>query len=262
MKTAMVTGAGGALGTGISKCLIADGWRVFVADFKFDMAEKKAAELGGGEIAIPINLDVRDRDAVGKAVDDIVARYGAIDGLVNCAGGTGGVGVDNMPFMKTTPEVRDKIIGANLFGVLNCTHAVLPHMMKAKKGAIVSISSGAGIPGGPAVTARRQGAVIYSAVKHGVIVFTQAVAQEIGPYGIRANSIAPGRAVSTHKSIEEIRKIQAMEEARAKGASRQSPLGRMLQAEDVGDCATWLLSDKACHVTGCVYDLTGGLRLH
>jgi 3-oxoacyl-[acyl-carrier protein] reductase len=124
--------------------------------------------LGGGDIAVPIEVDVRDRDAVGKVVDDIVARYGAIDGLVNCAGGTGGVGVTNMPFMETTPDIRDRLLGANLFGVLNCTHAVLPHMMKAKKGAIVSIAS--------AVTPRGRGATIYATVKHGVIVFTQAVA--------------------------------------------------------------------------------------
>ncbi len=262
MKTAMVTGAGGALGTGISKCLIADGWRIIVADFKLDMAKMKAEEMGGGDIAVPVEVDVRDRNAVGKVVDNIVARYGAIDGLVNCAGGTGGVGVSNMPFMETTPDVRARLLGANLFGVLNCTHAVLPHMMKAKKGAIVSIASAAGIPGGPAVTARGRGATIYATVKHGVIVFTQAVAQEIGPYGIRANSIAPGRAVSSHKSMEDIQKIREKEEAEAKGSSRQSPLGRTLEAEDVGDCATWLLSDKACHITGCVYDLTGGLRLH
>ncbi len=261
MKTALVTGAGGALGNGITKCLVADGWRVVAADFRPHMAEGTAKEVGPDKVEA-IGLDVRDYAAVTKAVAAIVDKYGAIDGLVNCAGGTGGVGVKNMPFMETTPAIRDTIMGANLYGVLTCCHVALPHMMKAKKGAIVNISSGAGIPGGPHIWARRRNAVVYSSVKHGVIVFTQSLAQEVGPYGIRVNSIAPGRAVSTHQSPETIAKLQALEEARQPGSSRQSPLGRMLQAEDIGDTATFLLSERASHVTGCLYDLTGGLRLY
>jgi NAD(P)-dependent dehydrogenase (short-subunit alcohol dehydrogenase family) len=262
MRTALVTGAGGALGTGITKCLVADGWRVVAADLIGERAEKTAKSYANPDKVEAIELDVRDRKAVGAAIDAIVERYGRIDGLVNCAGGTGGVGVDNMPFMQTTPEIREKIMGANLFGVLNCVHAVLPHMIKQKKGAIVSISSGAGIPGGPAVVARRRGAAVYSACKHGVIVFTQSLAQEVGQYGIRLNTIAPGRAVSTHQTLDKIKEIQKREEALAPGSSRQSPLGRMLQAEDIGDAATFLLSEKAAQITGCCYDLTGGLRLY
>ena len=260
MRTALVTGGGGALGTGITQCLVADGWRVVVADLLGDRAEKTAKMFE--DKAEAIELDVRDRKAVGAAMEAIVKRHGAIDGLVNCAGGTGGVGVDNMPFMQTTPESREKVMGGNLFGVLNCCHAVLPHMIEQKKGAIVSISSGAGIPGGPAVVARRRGAAVYSACKHGVIVFTQSLAQEIGPYGIRANTIAPGRAVSTHQTLDKIQEIQKREESLAPGSSRQSPLGRMLQAEDIGDTATFLLSDKAGQITGCCFDLTGGLRVY
>ena len=259
MQTAIVTGGGGSLGAGISKCLKADGWRVIVAS-RGAAAAETAKALGAPAEAYTV--DVSDRIAVGKMIDGVVARFGALEGLVNCAGGTSGSGLPNVPFMQTDPACRERLMGANLYGVMNCCHAALPHMMRAKRGAIVNVSSGGGIAGGPAVTARRRGAAVYSAIKHGVIVFTQSLALEAGPHGIRVNSIAPGRAVSTSHDLKYLLAKQKEEEALQPGSSRQSPLGRMLQPEDVGEAAAFLLSERACHITGCLYDLTGGLRLY
>lgn len=259
MLTAIVTGGGGSLGAGISRCLKADGWRVIVAS-RSAAASKMAKELGAPAEAYTV--DVADRAAVGKMIDEVVGRFGALDGLVNCAGGTSGSGLPNVPFMETDAAFRDQLMAANLYGVMNGCHAALPHMMRAKRGVIVNISSGAGIPGGPAVTARRRGAAVYSAIKHGVIVFTQALALEVGPYGIRVNTIAPGRAVSTAHDLQYLLAKQKEEEARQPGSSRQSPLGRLLQPDDIGAAAAFLMSERACHITGCLYDLTGGLRLY
>jgi NAD(P)-dependent dehydrogenase (short-subunit alcohol dehydrogenase family) len=260
MQTAIVTGGGGSLGTGIAKCLKADGWRVIVADIRGEAAARTTADLGPPAEAMTV--DVSDRAAAGAMMDNVVARFGSIEGLVNCAGGTSGSGLPNVPFMETDPAFRDRLMAANLYGIFNCCHAVLPHMMRAKAGAIVNISSGAGIPGGPAVTARRRNAVVYSAIKGGVIAFGQSLALEVGPHGIRVNAIAPGRAVSTTHDLEAIRAKQKQEEALQPGSSRQSPLGRLLQPEDIGDAAAFLLSKRAEHITGCLYDLTGGLRLY
>jgi NAD(P)-dependent dehydrogenase (short-subunit alcohol dehydrogenase family) len=112
-------------------------------------------------------------------------------------------------------------------------------MIARKRGAIVSIAASRGLRGGPQAS-------IYSAAKTAIIVFSQSHAQEVGPHGIRVNTIAPGNAEARWKEAEQER----------------SPLGRPTSGDDVGRAVAFLLSDDAAHVTGSCLDVSGGTTLH
>jgi NAD(P)-dependent dehydrogenase (short-subunit alcohol dehydrogenase family) len=259
MPVALVTGAG-ALGAGIGRALVAKGWRIVVADVVAAYARELTDSLGGSSVAVAKALDVRDYDAVTRLVAESVAEMGGLDALVNGAGGTMALKVPKGPLVDSLPEHWDRMIGVNLFGTFNCCHAVAQHLKKQKRGAIVSIASGAGMRGGPP-TSRQSGAAVYSATKAGVIAFTQALAQELGPHGIRVNAVAPGRNESREKPLAKMLEMQAVEEARDPGSGRLSPLGRFGRPSDIGDAVAFLLSEEASYITGSCLDLTGGIRL-
>lgn len=261
MPLAFVTGGGGALGQGICRSLIRDGWQVVVADLLETHAREVAEALGGGPAATPLVLDVKDYAAAKSAIDAVAERHGGLDALVNCAGGTLALKVPKGPLADSDPEHWDRMIGVNLFGTFNCSHAAAAHMKRTRHGGIVNIASGAGMRGGPPES-RQSGAAVYSATKAGVIAFTQALAQELGPYGIRVNAVSPGRNESRAKPLAKMIEMQTSEEAKEPGSGRQSPLGRFGRPSDIGDAVAFLLSPRADYITGCCLDLTGGIRLH
>jgi 2-hydroxycyclohexanecarboxyl-CoA dehydrogenase len=238
-KKALVTG--GASGIGAATCarLAAEGAEVWVGDIDVDGAERVAAEVAGHAIS----LDVTDIDAARAAV----AAAGRLDVLVNNAG------TDEFGFFTyTTPEQWQRVIGINLMGVLNCTHAALPAMQEARYGRIVSISSEAGRVGS-------KGSAAYSAAKGGVIAFTKAIARENGRYGITANAIAPGPIETPllmgAKEFGEIgeKVIETM-----KGATQ---LGRLGQPDEVAAAVAFLASDDASYVSGETLGVSGGLGM-
>jgi 2-hydroxycyclohexanecarboxyl-CoA dehydrogenase len=238
-KKALVTG--GASGIGAATCarLAAEGAEVWVGDIDVDGAERVAGEIAGHAIS----LDVTDIDAARAAV----AAAGRLDVLVNNAG------TDEFGFFTyTTPEQWQRVIGINLMGVLNCTHAALPAMQEARYGRIVSISSEAGRVGS-------KGSAAYSAAKGGVIAFTKAIARENGRYGITANAIAPGPIETPllmgAKEFGEIgeKVIETM-----KGATQ---LGRLGQPDEVAAAVAFLASDDASYVSGETLGVSGGLGM-
>jgi NAD(P)-dependent dehydrogenase (short-subunit alcohol dehydrogenase family) len=261
MPLAIVTGGGGALGKGICLALKAQGWRVAIADMVAEFAAETAAEVGNALAPIVKLLDVTDLAAVQKTFAEINEEAGAIDALVNAAGGALALRVEKGPLVENRPIDWDKMIGVNLYGTFNCCHTAAKYMKAARRGGIVSLASGAGMRGGPPAS-RQSGAAVYSATKAGVIAFTQALAQELGPHGIRVNAIAPGRNESRDKPLAKMLEMQAGEEASEPGSGRQSPLIRFGRPADIGDAAAFLLSEQASYVTGCCLDLTGGIRLH
>ncbi|HET9149445.1 MAG TPA: SDR family oxidoreductase [Alphaproteobacteria bacterium] len=260
MPTALVTGAG-ALGRGICESLVAKGWHVVTADVVADYAAELARDLGGPPVATAKTLDVGDFGAVSKLVGEIAAERGGIDALVNGAGGTTALKVRKGPLVDSLPEHWNRLIDVNLFGNFNCCYAVAPMMKKAGGGAIVSIASGAGMQSGPPIS-RQSGAAVYSATKAGVIAFVQALAQELGPYGIRVNAVSPGRNESREKPLAKMLELQEQEEKRDPGSGRLSPLGRFGRPADIGNAVAFLLSEEASYFTGTCLDLTGGIRLH
>ena len=154
-----------------------------IAELKADFGEKVVQEanaLKAGGRSMVIETDVTKVDAAEALVKKTLDELGKIDILVN------NVGWDvQMLFVETTPDFWDKVIDINYKGVLNCTKAVLPHMIEQKSGAVVSIGSDAGRIG-------EFREAVYGGCKGAVIAFTKAVARETGRYGIRQMSSAPG----------------------------------------------------------------------
>lgn len=240
MPLALITGGASLICEGVAQSLARDGWDLAITDLNLDGARAVASRVEGDGRVETHALDARKIGDVEALVRDLAQRHGAIDGLVNGAGGARGIGFQRKPFVETSQEEWESLLNSNLNTVLNVTRSVLPVMIAAKRGAIVSIAASRGLRGGP-------GASIYSAAKAGIIVFTQSIAQEVGKHGVRVNSIAPGNAEARWKKDD---------------ADARSPLGRNTNAQDVGDAVAFLLSDRAQHITGACLDVSGGTALH
>lgn len=239
MPLALLTGGGSLIGEGIARSLVERGWSVAVTDINVDLARQVAGRAGGGAEAF--HLDATDGAGVNGMVKDLLSRHARIDALVNAAGGMRGLGIAKTDFVDMSPELCRRLLVVNLESVLNCTHAVLPSMIAAKTGVIVSIAASRGLRGGA-------GASIYSAAKAAVIVFSQSLAQEVGRFGIRVNTIAPGNVEARWK--------------RDDPEASRSPLGRATSGGDVGRAVAFLLSQDAAHITGACLDVSGGTTLH
>ncbi|MFN3891182.1 MAG: SDR family NAD(P)-dependent oxidoreductase [Beijerinckiaceae bacterium] len=240
MPLALITGGASLICEGVAQCLARDGWDLAITDLNLDGARTVASRVEGGGRVETHALDARKIGDVDALVRDLAQRYGTIDGLVNGAGGARGIGFQRKPFVETSQEEWESLLNSNLNTVLNVTRTVLPVMIAARRGAIVSIAASRGLRGGP-------GASIYSAAKAGIIVFTQSIAQEVGKHGVRVNSIAPGNAEARWKKDD---------------ADARSPLGRNTNAQDVGDAVAFLMSARAQHITGACLDVSGGTALH
>src|SRR5689334_2685459 len=239
MPLAFLTGGGSLIGEGITRQLAARGWTVAVTDINLELARKVAAVAGSNAEALA--LDATDRVSIDATVKSLISRYGSIDALVNAAGGMRGLGIQKVDFAAMTPAVWNHILDVNLQSALHCTHAVLPGMIARKHGAIVSIAASRGLRGGAQAS-------IYSATKAAIIVFSQALAQEVGPHGITVNTIAPGNVEARWKTAD--------------SDETRSPLGRATSGDDVGRAVAFLLPDDAAHVTGSCLDVSGGTTLH
>lgn len=240
-RTILITGGTSMLATASARCLLRDGWNVVLADID-PAVHAVTDELSGAGPISCVQFDVTDRAAVDAAVTTTVSEFGGLAALVNVAGGLRGLGMAAKPFLDMSPPDWERILAPNLIGVLNMCHSVLPHLQCAKGGSVVSIAASRGLQGGA-------NASIYSAAKAAVIVFTQALAQEVGPSGVRVNTIAPGNAEARWKT----------------GALAEivtSPLGRETTATDVGEAVAFLVSDRAAHITGSCLDVSGGVALH
>jgi len=233
---AVVTGAGSLIGEGIARVLVRDGWFVVMTDLDLTHVHPVEQELDATEAQ---QLDVRDLTQVRAVINGVSSRRGRIDALVNGAGGSKGIGIAERPFVDFDQDDWMTILGANLVGTMNCTQAVLPHLIEARRGSIVSIGAGRGLRGG-------RNAVAYSAAKAGIRAFSQGLALEVGQYGVRVNTVIPGSA--------EVR--------REKGVTSRSPLGRHTTGEDIGAAVSFLCSERAAHITGASLDVSGGTVLH
>ena len=241
MALALITGAASLMGEGIALALAARGWNLMLTDIDEAGARSVAAGVPKVDRLEIARMDVTDRGRVRAVVEETAAHFGAIDALVNCAGGLRGLGLKPKPLAELPPDEWRRVIDVNLKGVLNVVHAVLPVMKAQRRGAIVSIAASRGLRGG-------RNAAHYSAAKAGIIVFTQTMVLECAAYGVRINSIAPGNAEARWKTSDD-------------GATA-APLGRPTSAEDIGKAVAWLVSDDAAHVTGACIDVSGGTTLY
>ncbi|AMG75282.1 MULTISPECIES: SDR family NAD(P)-dependent oxidoreductase [Sphingopyxis] len=248
-RTCLVTGAGQGVGRRIALHFAGAGARaVVVNDFRADRAEAVAEEVRalGGE-AVGIAADVTDRDAVEAMVAKAAEAFGPVDILVNNAGNMGAKPdeVEPAPFWSASRATWDAFLGVNLYGVLNCSSAVLPAMMERKFGRLVTIVSDAGRVGEP-------GLEIYSAAKAGAAGFTRAVARTMGRHGVTANNIAI--ATTRTPGVADVTE----DPERARRMLGQYVIRRFGEPEDIANMALFLASDAASWITGQTYPVNGG----
>ncbi|MBM7518679.1 SDR family NAD(P)-dependent oxidoreductase [Nocardioides nitrophenolicus] len=239
-KIAIVTGAGQGIGQAIAVKLAAEGATVVVTDIDEASAKETAEEIGAG--AIGIATDVTDRTSVDAMVDQVVARFGRVDVLVNNAGWD-----KAEPFVDSEPETWDRVIAINLYGVLNTSKKVLPLMIAQGGGRVVNLGSDAGRVGS-------SGEAVYSAAKGGVIAFTKATAREVARAGVAVNCVCPG---PTDTALFASMGGERLREALAKAI----PMRRLGLPADLANAVAFYASDEAAFITGQTVSVSGGLTM-
>ena len=245
-KVALITRGAAGIGKATAQRFIEEGARVVICDVNAEAGQATVQELKSNTTFHKVS--VTDRQAVQEWVDDVVARYGRVDVLVNNAGilrDNQLVRVKDGELVKQMLEAEfDLVIAVNLKGVFNCAQAVAPHMIRQGGGVILSASSVVGLDG-------NFGQTNYVATKAGVIGMTKVWARELGRYGIRVNAVAPGFTAT------EI--LVSMPEKVLDGMRARTPLGRLGEPRDIANAYLFLASDEASFITGAVLRVDGGI---
>jgi NAD(P)-dependent dehydrogenase (short-subunit alcohol dehydrogenase family) len=239
---AVVTGGASGIGEAVCERLAAEGAEVWVADLDPVAAERTASALPA---ARPVGVDVADPATVDAMVDAVICGSGRIDVLVNNAGV-----VLDASLWETSLDDWGHVLAVNLSGVFYGCRAALPHMIAARRGAIVNTASDAGLVGWP-----RQAA--YCASKGGVVQLTRAAALDAAPYGVRVNCVCPA---FTDTPLVDAWVLAQPDPAVAREAiAREQPLGRVGRPEEVAAAIAYLASDEAAFITGAALPVDGGV---
>jgi 2-hydroxycyclohexanecarboxyl-CoA dehydrogenase len=242
--TAIVTGGASGIGLAIAQRLSAEGAAVAIFDLDAAAATTAADEINtAGGRAIGVQVDVTERFFIDAAVQTTTGELGAPTILVNSAG------LDGFEkFLSITAQSWRKILAVNLTGTFDCCQAVVPHMVDAGWGRIVNISSSSAQTGNPLM-------VHYSAAKAGVVGFTKALAQELGPRGITVNTIPPGFIDTPMLRRSEERGFLG---PGVPAAEAKTPVRRIGRPDDIAAACTFLCSQSAGYITGQVLGVNGG----
>ncbi|MER8411591.1 SDR family NAD(P)-dependent oxidoreductase [Mesorhizobium sp. M1342] len=249
-KRAFVTGGGAGIGRAIATALTRQGVAVAIGDLDPDAARKAAEEIGGGAVAVTV--DVRRRDSVEAAFAAVLEAFGGCDVLIANAG------VSTMQHaLDLTDEEWDFNFSVNTRGVFLANQIAGRHFVKQGTGCIVNTASLAAKVGAPLLAH-------YSASKFAVLGWTQAFARELAPKGIRVNAVCPGFVKTGMQSREvewEAHLRQVTPERVVADYIAQTPLGRLELPEDVADVVVFLCSDQARFMTGQGVNVTGGVYM-
>ena len=242
---AIVTGAARGIGAAIAKRLATDGLAVGVLDLDVERCASTVEQIvARGGVAAAVAADVDDERAVEAAVGRVVERLGPPTVLVNNAGFGSRAALTEM-----TTDQWDSVIGVHLRGSFLAARAAARHMLDARWGRIVNVSSRSAL-GDPEH-------VNYASAKAGLIGFTRTLAFELGPAGITVNAVAPGFIVSD-MTAGSARRLGRSFEEHQRLAAQSVPVGRVGYPEDVAHAAAFFVSPEAGYVSGQVLYVNGG----
>ena len=238
-KTALVTGATGAIGGAIARALHAQGATVAISGTRTDVLGKLAGDLGSRVHVLP--CDLADKDAVEALVPGAEEKMQKLDILVANAG----VNRDNL-FVQLKDEDWDKVIAVNLTATFRLTRAAVARMMRRRYGRVIGIASVVGFTGNP-------GQGNYTASKAGMVGMMKSVAAEYAKRNVTANCIAPGIIASAM--------IDKLNDKQRETILSRVPAGKLGTPQDVAAAAVYLASDEAAYVTGQTIHVNGGMAM-
>lgn len=237
-RTALITGAAGAIGSAAARLLSQAGARLVLADMVRDPTEDLSRELGG----LAVQADLSDPGAVSGMAASVLDQVGRIDILVNNAGA-----LNNAKIATTTLEEWHRVQGINVDAAFLLSQAFLPGMRAARWGRVINLSSYAAKSGG--LTA----GTAYSVSKAAMIGLTFSIAREVAGEGVTANAIAPAYVMSPMVS-------EQLTDAQRQTQLAAIPVGRFCEPEEVAHAVMFLASPLAGFITGEVIDMNGGMH--
>ena len=242
-RRALITGGGGGIAQATARDFVAEGAAVVLTDLKTESMAVLVDELtaAGGQ-ATALAADVTERAQVEQLVADAAGFMGGLDILVTCAGGYTAYAA----FEDLDEDDWDRTIGVNLKGVFLCCKAVLPLMKATGWGRIINLGSLAGRS-----TSTGTSPAHYATAKAGVSMMTQYLAKDMAPFGITANTLAPGTTVT-----DRVSKLLTPEKEEL--FTGMTPVGRLAEPEDISAVITFLASDDSRYITGATIDANGG----
>jgi meso-butanediol dehydrogenase/(S,S)-butanediol dehydrogenase/diacetyl reductase len=253
-KVAIVTGGAAGLGAATVRRFVMEGANVVIADVSFDTGEELAVKIGKSTAKVlTLRTDVTKKSDADRLVSTTLKEFGKIEILVNIAG----VPQKWESFFDLDEEDWDRVNDVNVKGVFLVTRAVIPHMITARKGKIINLSSVAGKEG-------VANAAEYCASKFAVIGITQSLAKELAEYNINVNAICPGIVrtplwernldILSHRTGEPREKIFS-------DWSKKVPLKRPQTPEDIANLVLFLSSEITRNITGESININGGLLM-
>ncbi|OAP61752.1 hypothetical protein AYL99_03955 [Fonsecaea erecta] len=241
-KVFAVTGAASGIGLATVCLLYSRGASLAISDIQGDAVQQVADSIHPSRISddqevVASTVDVTKSDEVNSWIQDVLRRFGRLDGAANIAG----VETHGIPFSETTDESWEFVMGVNATGVFKCLRAELPHIQSG--GAVVNVASIVALMGVPEM-------VSYSASKHAVVGITKSAAKEYGSKGIRVNAVAPGLVATP-----------MLQNMRASGMTLPNshlPLSRDADPKEIATVIAFLLGEDSSYMTGHVALIDGG----
>jgi 2-hydroxycyclohexanecarboxyl-CoA dehydrogenase len=256
-KTVIVTGGSSNIGRGIVMAFAREKANVLIADIDEASGQKvaEAASKLGGRVTV-VKTDITSPEQCEAMANKALDEFKRLDVLVNCAGW-----LSDQLFVEKPREEWAREIDINYWGVINCTRAVIDHMIARKSGKIISIASDAGKVG-------EFKEAVYAGAKGAVIALSKSLAKEVGRYGINVNAVCPGAIVPA--SDEEMGAsslwqsgglFYKMTDDTKEKMAKAYPLRRLGRAEDIANMVLFLASDAASWITGQAISVDGGYTM-